>query len=150
MQETKFYPDGKTPKTMEVYEDGKCIITSYNENGEIIESKEEPESEKEFVNVELMPEFPGGKQGLLRFLSENVNYPEDAKKKGIEGKVLVQFVIDKDGSVTNVEVVRSGGHPSLDKEAVRVISMMPKWKPGFQKGQPVRVRYTVPVNFSFK
>ena len=68
----------------------------------------------------------------------------------IEGRVICQFVVDRDGTIEDVQVVKSGGHPSLDKEAVRVIKLMPKWKPGLQDGKPVRVRYTVPVNFRLK
>lgn len=103
-----------------------------------------------FVKVERMPSYPGGQKALFKFLSENVHYPKAAQKKRIEGRVICQFVIEKDGTVTDVQVVTSGGHPSLDKEAVRVLKLMPKWKPGIQDGQPVRVRYTVPVNFRLK
>lgn len=105
------------------------------------------DKEESFTVVEQMPEFPGGQQGLFRFLSENVKYPQIAYNNNIQGRVIVQFVVDKDGSVTDVDVAKSGGDPSLDKEAVRVIKAMPKWRPGMQKGKPVRVRYTIPVNF---
>lgn len=94
-----------------------------------------------------MPEFPGGQKALLNFLSKNVKYPIIAQENGIQGRVIVQFVVAKNGDIENVEVVRSGGDPSLDKEAVRVIKSMPKWIPGKQRGKPVRVKYTVPVNF---
>ena len=94
-----------------------------------------------------MPEFPGGQQALLKYLSENVQYPVIAQANGIQGRVVCQFVVNKDGSIVDVEVVRSGGDPSLDKEAIRVIKSMPKWTPGKQKGKPVRVKYTVPINF---
>ena len=108
---------------------------------------EEEEEEVVFVVVESMPEFPGGQQALFKYLSENVKYPVIAQENGIQGRVICQFVVNKDGSIVDVEVVRSGGDPSLDKEAVRVIKTMPKWKPGKQRGKPVRVKYTVPVNF---
>lgn len=99
-----------------------------------------------FRVVEEMPEFPGGMGECLKFLGQNVKYPAEAQAKGIQGKVIVQFVVEKDGSISNPFVVRSID-PYLDGEAIRVISIMPKWKPGMQKGQPVRVRYTVPVTF---
>ncbi len=100
-----------------------------------------------FVVVETMPEFPGGQQALFKYLSENVKYPVIAQENGIQGRVICQFVVNKDGAIVDVEVVRSGGDPSLDKEAVRVIKSMPKWNPGKQRGKAVRVKYTVPVNF---
>jgi len=111
---------------------------------------EEEEEEVVFVVVESMPEFPGGQQALFKYLSENVKYPVIAQENGIQGKVICQFTVNKDGSIVDVEVVRSGGDPSLDKEAVRVIKSMPKWKPGKQRGKAVRVKYTVPVNFKLQ
>ena len=111
---------------------------------------EEEEEEVVFVVVESMPEFPGGQQALFKYLSENVKYPVIAQENGIQGRVICQFVVNKDGSIVDVEVVRSGGDPSLDKEAIRVIKTMPKWKPGKQRGKPVRGKYTVPVNFKLQ
>ncbi|MBR4431724.1 MAG: energy transducer TonB [Paludibacteraceae bacterium] len=111
---------------------------------------EEEEEEVVFVVVEKMPEFPGGQQALFKYLSENVKYPVIAQENGIQGRVICQFVVNRDGSIVDVEVVRSGGDPSLDKEAIRVIKSMPKWKPGQQRGKPVRVKYTVPVNFKLQ
>ena len=97
--------------------------------------------------VENMPEFPdGGMPGLMKYLSANIRYPEAAHKAGTQGRVTVQFVVGKDGSIGDVKVIR-GVDPTLDAEAIRVISGMPKWKPGTQKGEPVNVRYTVPVMF---
>ena len=112
--------------------------------------EEEEEEEVIFVVVETMPEVPGGQQALFKYLSENVKYPVIAQENGIQGRVICQFVVNKDGSIVDVEVVRSGGDPSLDKEAVRVIKSMPKWKPGKQRGKAVRVKYTVPVNFKLQ
>ena len=108
---------------------------------------EEEEEEVIFMVVETMPEFPGGQQALFKFLGENVKYPVIAQENGIQGRVICQFVVNKDGSIVDAVVVRSSGEPSLDKEALRVINSMPKWKPGKQRGKPVRVKYTVPVNF---
>ena len=108
---------------------------------------EEEEEEVIFMVVETMPEFPGGQQALFKYLGENVKYPVIAQENGIQGRVICQFVVNKDGSIVDVVVVRSSGEPSLDKEALRVINSMPKCKPGKQRGKPVRVKYTVPVNF---
>ena len=102
-----------------------------------------------FDVVEKMPEYPGGSAALFEYLNGNIKYPTDAEKKKIEGRVLVTFVVNTDGSITDIEVVRKA-FPSLDAEAVRVISGMPKWIPGEQKGQKVRVKYTVPLNFRLK
>ena len=100
-----------------------------------------------FEVVEHMPEFPdGGMSALMEYLKKNIKYPEAAMKKGTQGRVTVHFVVEKDGSITNAKVLR-GVDPELDKEAVRVVSVMPKWKPGTQKGEAVRVKYTVPVMF---
>lgn len=97
--------------------------------------------------VENMPEFPnGGITALMKYLSDNIRYPEAAHKAGIQGRVTVQFVVGKDGSIGNVSILR-GVNADLDAEAIRVISSMPKWKPGTQKGEPVKVKYTVPVMF---
>jgi protein TonB len=113
-----------------------------------VEPKEEDEEEEViFVVVESMPEFPGGQQAMMKYIGENIKYPVIAQENGIQGRVICQFVIEKDGKVTDIQVVRSSGEPSLDKEAVRVINSMPKWKPGKQRGKPVRVKYTIPVNF---
>ena len=102
-----------------------------------------------FDVVEKMPEYPGGQAALFEYLQKNVKYPADAEKKKVEGRVLVTFVVNTDGSITDIEVVRKT-FPWLDAEAVRVISGMPRWKPGEQKGQKVRVKYTVPLTFRLK
>lgn len=96
--------------------------------------------------VEQMPEFPGGTAKMLTFISENIKYPQSAKEKGIEGKCYIQFVIDVDGSVTNVELMR-GFDKECDAEALRVVNSMPKWKPGKKDGKPVRTIYMIPVAF---
>ena len=96
--------------------------------------------------VEVMPEFPGGMDQMAKYLSENIKYPEEAKDKGISGRVFIQFVIEKDGSVTKAEVMKGIG-AVCDNEALRVVKAMPKWKPGLMKGKPVRVHYTLPIFF---
>lgn len=111
-----------------------------------VEVEPEPEEEEIFMVVEDAPEFPGGTQALLDYLRKNIKYPAICRENNIQGRVLVSFVVNKDGAIVDPEVVK-GVNPSLDKEALRVISGMPKWKPGSQRGKPVRVKYTVPVNF---
>ncbi len=99
-----------------------------------------------FQVVETMPSFPGGDAALFKFLNDNIKYPVIAQENGIQGRVICQFVVNRDGSIVDVEVVRSVD-PSLDKEAIRVIKAMPNWAPGKQRGKSVRVKYTLPVNF---
>lgn len=106
-------------------------------------------TEEAFMVVEQMPEFPGGIQELMSFLSKNIKYPASAMKNNIQGRVIVQFVVEKDGTPTEFNVIRSVD-PTLDAEALRVMKEMPKWKPGMQKGQAVRVKYTVPVSFKLQ
>ncbi|MBR5159294.1 MAG: energy transducer TonB [Bacteroidaceae bacterium] len=106
----------------------------------------EPEPDEVFMVVEDQPEFPGGTAALLEYLRKNIKYPAICRENNIQGKVIVTFVVNKDGSIVDIEVIKSV-NPSLDKEAIRVISQMPKWKPGSQRGKPVRVKYSVPVNF---
>ncbi len=124
-------------------------------NGEVLKAKEviaEPEPPKHeeenkvFDIVEQQPMFPGGPSALMKFLSENTKYPVVAQENGVQGRVTVQFVVEKDGSVSDVHVLR-GVDPSLDKEAVRVVKSMPRWTPGKQNGITVRVNYRVPVLF---
>lgn len=100
-----------------------------------------------FLVVEQMPEFPGGEKALRAFLTENVKYPSIAKENGIYGRVICQFIVEKDGSISNVIAAKSSGEISLDREAIRVIKSMPKWKPGRQRNKPVRARYTLPISF---
>ena len=122
-------------------------------NGEVLKLKEavaqpepKPEVEKVFDVVEQMPSFPGGPSALMEWLSNNVKYPVVAQENGVQGRVVVSFVVERDGSITDVKVVR-GVDPSLDKEASRVVRAMPRWIPGKQNGSAVRVKYNVPVSF---
>ncbi len=108
--------------------------------------EEEVEEQQIFQVVEEMPEFPGGMGECMKFLGKNIKYPTISQENGVQGRVIVQFVVNRDGSIVDPVVVR-GVDPYLDKEALRVISMMPKWKPGKQRGKAVRVKYTVPVMF---
>ena len=125
-------------------------------SGEVLKAKEvitderpKEEETKVFDVVEQMPEFPNGQAALLKWIADNIKYPAIAEENGIQGRVVCTFIVERDGSITDVQVARSID-PSLDKEAVRVLKKMPKWKPGKQKGQPVRVKYTVPVTFKLQ
>ena len=99
-----------------------------------------------FITTEEQPSFPGGEVALLNFISQNMKYPEVACEKGIRGRVIVSFIIEKDGSIVEAAVVR-GVDPELDKEAIRLVESFPKWKPGKKSGEPVRVKYTLPITF---
>lgn len=117
------------------------------------EAKEAPADstakEEVFMVAEQMPEFPGGMKELLKFLQDNLKYPENAMKNNVQGRVIVQFVVEKDGTLTEFKVARSVD-PDLDAEALRVLQTMPKWKPGMQRGKIVRVKFTVPVSFKLQ
>jgi len=113
------------------------------------EPEEEVVEEEIFTIVENMPEFPGGTKKLFQYLGKNIKYPAMAKDAGIKGKVYVTFVVDKDGSIADVKVLRGIGG-GCDEEALRVVKSMPKWSPGKQRGKPVRVQYNLPINFILK
>jgi len=134
---------------------GSFDVKGNDEGGEVLKAKEviatEPVKPKEEENkvfdvVEQMPSFPGGNAALMNYLSQNIKYPVIAEENGIQGRVIVQFVVGKDGHISDVRVAKSVD-PSLDKEAVRVVKGMPRWIPGKQNGQAVTVRYTLPVTF---
>ena len=153
-------PPPEAPKVEEVLQIAdndanveETTIQSNEDKGEAVEIKyvpavveeEEVEEQQIFQVVEEMPEFPGGMAECMKFLAKNIKYPTIAQENGVQGRVIVQFV-NKDGTIVNPVVVRSVD-PYLDKEALRVIKAMPKWKPGKQRGKAVRVKYTVPVTF---
>lgn len=163
-EEKQAPPPPEAPKVEEVLEivqnDAKVEesnIQSSEETGKAVEVKyvapveveEDVEEQQIFQVVEEMPEFPGGMAECLKFLGKNIKYPTISQENGVQGKVIVQFVVNKDGSIVDPVVVRSVD-PYLDKEALRVIKMMPKWKPGKQRNKPVRVKYTVPVTFKLQ
>ena len=147
-------------KTQDQLMQNKAAIGSFDvkgnddANGEVLKAKEviaqpEPpkvEENKVFDMVEEMPSFPGGPAALMQFLQSNTHYPAVAQENGVQGRVTVSFVVEKDGSITDVQVARSAD-PSLDKEAVRVVKSMPRWTPGRQNGSTVRVKFNVPVTF---
>ena len=130
------------------------ILVSQEDNSEwvdintVVAVEPEPEIEDDtpFQVVEDQPEFPGGTAALMEYLRKNIKYPSICRENNIQGKVIVTFIVNRDGSIVEPEVIKAV-NPSLDKEALRVISGMPNWKPGKQRGKAVRVRYSVPVNF---
>ena len=134
---------------------GALNVVGNDENGEVLKAKEviatEPVKPKEEENkvfdvVEQMPSYPGGMGALMQYLSSNIKYPVIAEENGIQGRVICTFVVERDGSITDVRIAKSVD-PSLDKEAMRVVSSMPRWIPGKQNGSAVRVKYTLPVTF---
>ncbi len=121
-----------------------CLMTANAQKTVVSQSKQNV-----YDVVEQMPEFPGGMPAMIEFLQTNLNYPKDAKKQKVGGRVLVMFVVETDGSMSNVRVAKKI-FPSLDAEALRVVKAMPKWNPGKEKGKPVRVNFAIPIVFSLK
>ena len=124
-----------------------CCLTTVLAQKTVVSQKDQKEDP--FNVVEDMPAFPGGMEAMIQFISSNIKYPAAAKKQKVDGRVLVKFVVEKDGSITEVKVIKPA-FPSLDAEAIRVVKAMPKWKPGYQNGQAVRVQFAMPINFSLK
>ncbi len=126
-------------------------IVYFGINTEVKSQTDNAKTEKQkgsvFVVVEEMPKYPGGVDAQVKFLTNNVKFPELARKEGVTGKVYVTFVIEKDGSVSNVRVIRGIGS-GCDEEAIRVVKAMPKWIPGKQKGKTVRVQFNLPIVFN--
>lgn len=118
-----------------------CLMTAHAQKTVVSQT-----NQKVFDTVEQMPEYPGGMQAMIEFLQTNMKYPEDAAKQKVEGRVMVQFVVETDGSVSDVHVAKQV-FPSLDAEAVRVVQAMPKWTPGKEKGKVVRAKYNLPIVF---
>lgn len=154
-------PETKVSELIEIVtneqEVTSTVLTSLENEGKLndivwiapVVETEEVEEDIIHVSVEVMPEFPGGTSALMKYLSGNIKYPTVSQEIGSQGRVIVQFVVDRDGTITDPVVVR-GVDSYLDKEALRVISTMPKWKPGIQNGKKVRVKYTVPVAFRLR
>ena len=137
-----FYPNGALQYSETMNEKGEQECVYYKPNGKI-----NKKPEVQIPPYQTLPAYPGGTKAMIQFLSDNVKYPEEAKQNGIQGRVLVQFVVAADGSLAKVKVIRSAGDKSLDKEAVRVVKSMPNWKPGTVRGKPARFHYSLPVNF---
>lgn len=121
-----------------------CLMTASAQKTVVSQS-----NQSVYNAVDQMPEFPGGMPAMMEFLQTNIKYPKDAIKQNVGGRVMVMFVVETDGSLSNVRVARKV-FPSLDAEAVRVVKAMPKWKPGKEKGRVVRVNFTMPIAFSIK
>lgn len=140
-------------KNEEVVESREIKGEDVNQVVEIPTVVEQPTVEEDieeiFVIVQEKPSFPGGDKALMEYLSKNINYPTIAAEAGIKGRVTVSFVVNRDGKIVDVQVVR-GVHASLDKEAIRVVQSMPAWKPGMQNGKAVRTKYTLPVMFKLQ
>ncbi len=134
VEETTIQASDETDKAVEV----KYVPVEVEE--------EEVEEQQIFQVVEEMPEFPGGMTECMKWLNKNMKYPTISQENGVQGRVIVQFVVNQDGSIVDATVAR-GVDPYLDKEALRVVGLMPKWKPGKQRGKAVRVKYTLPVMF---
>ena len=120
-----------------------AMAQHFDEGEEVIEQSE---SDEVFYVADKMPSFPGGQGALFDFIEKNIKYPKGAEDYGIQGRVILKFIVKKDGSLSDVRVVKSVD-PALDKEAVRLIKSMPKWSPGKEKGQFVNVKFTLPVTF---
>lgn len=134
--------------------DGVDDLTKQTVKEEVVIKEEVVEKPKEDIiyntaNVQQVPEFPGGEQALYKWLKEHLVYPAAASEEGVGGRVTVEFVVSKTGAIENVRVVR-GRHPALDKEALRVVKAMPKWNPGRNNGEPVKVTYVLPVTFNLQ
>lgn len=109
-----------------------------------------PEEETVFTVVDTRPKYPGGEEAFMKYLAENIVYPEEAKANKVEGRTILETVIEKDGSVTVVKVLRSSGNEALDNEAIRVVQTIKNWEPGKQRGSAVRVKYYIPVLFKLQ
>ena len=144
---------------LEIVEDDAEIeeteIMSVEDQGEVVEINEDAnivveevvEEETIYQVVEQQPEFPGGMRAMMKYLQDNINYPRISRDNNSQGRAFIRFVVNSDGSIQGVEVIKSSGDIYLDKEAVRVVEAMPKWTPGKQAGKPVRVFFTLPVVF---
>ncbi|HAG16608.1 MAG TPA: energy transducer TonB [Bacteroidales bacterium] len=137
-----------------VVENDISIDVEFDESMEVAEyqfvkEEEEIEEQQIFLVVEEMPEFPGGDAKMYEFIGKNIEYPRMAKESGISGRVFVTFVVERDGKVTDVQVIRGIGG-GCDEEAIRVIKAMPKWNAGKQRGKPVRVQYRMPIKFTLQ
>jgi len=152
-------PPPPPPPQLEVVEDDELVeeddiqSTEVNQDTKIdipvIEPEEGPAEPEIFTIVEEMPSFPGGDQALLEYMAKNTKYPPLARENGLQGIVVVTFVVDEKGNINNVQVLRGIGG-GCDEEAIRVVKSMPAWKPGKQRGMPVRVQYNLPFRFTLR
>ena len=154
-------PVKRKPPIIKIVDDSKVVDSQEveinaqtdekDENWDMPDITDEPEivESQPFISVEQMPVFPGGLSGLYKYFKDNLKYPSRAKELGISGKVFIKFIVETDGNVSNVEVLRGIGG-GCDEEALRIVSEMPQWEPGRQRGTAVRVLFTVPIKFSLR
>ena len=144
---------GKVPITQESLDEGQAFEVVGNVDEEILQPEPPAVGENQLTLmgdvVEQMPSFPGGPQALLDYLSEHINYPEGYEETCVQGRVVITFVVEKDGSLSDITVLKSL-EKAFDEEALRAVKSMPNWIPGMQDGEPIRVKYAVPVNFRLK
>lgn len=147
----KKFRDGMLQDTLVAYyETGEVRRVEVYDGGKLVSGKlyEEAGGEMEFFPMEQMPVFPGGEQKMLNWLSRNIAYPKSMRKEKVQGLVVLSFIVKKDGSIGEAEVVKEL-HPAADAEGLRILSSMPVWKPGLREGKPVDVRYTLPIKYAF-
>ena len=149
-------PPPAAPEIIEIVEDDEEVEDieidteiDVDEVVEVFEEEEEIVEDEVFTIVESMPQFPGGNKKMFEYLSKSIKFPPAAKANGIQGKVYVNFTVGKDGKIRDIKILR-GVHDLLDKEAIRVVKAMPKWKAGKQRGKPVSVSYNLPINFQLR
>ena len=149
-------PPPPEPEVIEVVDDKKEVkeqeiakTTEVDQKIEIFDEPVAPKVEQIFTVVEKNPSFPGGEEKLFEYLGKSISYPQMAKEAGVKGKVYVQFVVEKNGAITDIKIIRGIGS-GCDEEAKKAVKNMPKWEPGEQRGKPVRVRFVLPVNFSLR
>lgn len=130
----------------QAYSDIDSVAVDLFDEEDSVMVDEEPVNNNVYDTVDQMPQFPGGATGLFECIAQNMKYPKEAEEHGIQGRVVLTMIIEQDGRVDNIRVVKSV-HPLLDKEAIRVIKFLPKWLPGRKNGVPVRVKYTIPITF---
>ena len=145
---------GKTNGKINTGAAGEIVVVGYGPEAQKTKPVEMPNAMKVkednvFDVVEQMPQFSGGTEALLKYLAENVRYPKEAEEKSLQGRVIATFVVEKDGSISRAKVVKSVD-PLLDEEALRVVNSMPNWTPGRQNGEPVAVKYTIPISFKLQ
>jgi len=143
-----FFSLSSVSEAVSMTDQGGTLQPPNNQKQEVLTQKPSTNEQEICKMPEKQPQYPGGENARISFLRENIKYPEEAMKKGVSGKVFVSFVVELDGSITEVLVMRGIGS-GCDEEAVRVIKLMPKWTPGMVKGKEVRVKYVLPIKFTF-
>lgn len=146
----KYYAEGELQDTLRgYYENGALRRVEVYDNGEMVEGKVLSKVGKTipYFPASVMPQFPGGENAMIGFVSRNLNYPDEAKEVGLSGLVVVSFIVEKNGAIKTLEIIKNV-HEVLDEEAARVVKAMPRWEPGLLEGEPVAVRFSLPVRFT--